>query len=277
MTDEYDRKIKEHYKNVAQEDQLSSSSTMSDAITREIETVAIIEFVRDFLRYQETNESSLVLADVGCGNGYTLSVLHQNFPSLKKIGLEFTEELLGLAQSRFKKEKKVVIEAGDIRKKDMLAKEKYDILICQRVIINLLDTEDQRRALDNIVNCVKPTGVLFFIEAFQKPLSNLNEAREEFDLPPILQAHHNLYLKDDFFNHRDLEKYRTPTWYYSQCHLSTHYFVSRVLHAILIDKKKFLRNSHFVKFFAEALPAAIGDYSQLRFMTYKKKIDTARS
>ena len=75
----------------------------------------------------------------------------------------------------------------------------------------------------------KKNGVIIFIEAFNEGLDNLNLARKEFGLKPLPPAIHNLYLNDDFFETENLE-----TFYNKEASsLSTHYFVSRVLHEIL--------------------------------------------
>jgi hypothetical protein len=36
------------------------------------------------------------------------------------------------------------------------------------------------------------------------------------------------------------------------------------------NRKGFIRNSHFVRFFSAALPDGIGDYSPLRIHTFEK-------
>ena len=53
--------------------------------------------------------------------------------------------------------------------------------------------------------------------------------------------------------------------------LSSHYFVARVLYPALLGDGEIKRNSHFVKFFCEALPPDIGDYAQLRILAFRKE------
>lgn len=80
MEKEYDDKIARHYKDVAQEHGLSSSSTMSDEITRALETEAISQFVGESLRLRQAEGSTepATIMDVGCGNGYTLEHFQTN-------------------------------------------------------------------------------------------------------------------------------------------------------------------------------------------------------
>jgi SAM-dependent methyltransferase len=262
MKREYDAHIVEHYRSVAESDGLSPKATMADEITRRLETEAITtaldEMVVNGLR-------SATIVDVGCGNGYTIAVLAERHPGFAYIGVEYSIELRSLAQSRFLAAPSVSIRAGDIRDARIVA-EPVDFLLCQRVLINLLDPADQACALDNLCAAVKPGGTLLFIEAFQSGLERLNKARREFELPPIPPAHHNLYLADDFFERGEL----VPRGRQAERFLSTHYFVTRVLHPAISGSHPFIRNSEFVRFFSEALPPAIGDYAPLRLKVFQK-------
>ena len=112
----------------------------------------------------------------------------------------------------------------------------------------------------------KKNGVIIFIEAFNAGLNNLNLARKEFGLKSLPPAIHNLYLGDNFFTTENLVEFYNK----EASSLSTHYFVSRVLHEIFIKETNanFTRNSHFVKFFSNGLKDS-GDYSPLNFILSK--------
>jgi len=118
------------------------------------------------------------------------------------------------------------------------------------------------------LSAVSVGGGLLFIEAFTSGADKLNEARGEFDLPPLPTPHHNLYLPDDFFDHQRLMPCRSEGWFVSENQFSTHYFVTRVLHAAMTQEKPFKRNSEFVRFFSAALPPGIGNYSPLRVRAF---------
>ena len=162
------------------------------------------------------------------------------------------------------------IRKGDIRDSDFAPKDSVDILLCQRVLINLLSEEDQKSALGNIINVVASPGItrsggtLLFIESFSSSLAKLNEARAEFELPAIQPAHHNLYLTDDFFETPQLKTLSTNGHLPPPNFLSTHYFVTRVLHPLYLGNKPLRRNSEFVRFFSAALKENVGDYSPLK-------------
>jgi len=264
---EYDLEIKKHYDKVASSDKESSSCTMSDNYIRENETIFIQNIINEFISKATKKNDFFTIIDVGCGNGHSLEVLSNIFPNFQFQGLEFNQSLRKIASNRFTN-KKIAIREGDIRDKKTLPNEKNDILICQRVLINLLDEKDQKLALDNLIDLVKKDGLLIFIESFKSGLKNLNDARKEFELIELPPAHHNLYLNDNFFQNKLIKEFNN-----SQSELlSTHYFVSRVLHETFLkaNKKEFFRNSHFVSFFSKAFPKSIENYSPIKLLSYKK-------
>lgn len=200
----YDELIKEHYDAVAAADGESSASTMADEIIRTKETDAICELVSlvalEHARKLSANageeRNSLAILDVGCGNGFTLQQLQARFPSHKYVGIEQNASLRNIAATRAN------VQAGDIRDLSSISLDggSFDIVVCQRVIINIMDTEDQKKALSNIIALAKPGAALLFIETFRSGLDQLNAARNEFGLSPIPPAIHNLPLPDDFLS-----------------------------------------------------------------------------
>jgi len=271
MIRDYDKTIREHYSGVAKQSGLSSTSTMADETVRAMETEAIQGFVEASLARVRAADPArrATIMDVGCGNGYTLSRLAERFPDQDLAGVEQSDDLRALAQSRFEQLPGVRLMAGDIRDPNFAGGVQADVVLCQRVIINLLSLEDQKLALSNILGAARPGGALLFIECFTSALDRLNEARFEFGLEPVPPAHHNLYLPDDFFQDPRLRPLRAqglaePNF------LSTHYYVTRVLHPVFSPKDKpFKRNSEFVRFFTGALRQNVGDYSPLKLLQFE--------
>jgi len=260
----YDQTILDHYREVAREFGLSANATMADNRTRLLETDLIVSFVRaSLIRAEGRSIEDLIIADVGCGNGYSLGVLHGIDPRPKFIGFEFSPELRALAEARFAGTD-VKIRAADIRERGRMGEPLVDVLICQRVLINLLDRRDQITARDNMIEMLRPGGCILFIEAFDSSLRVLNQARAEFDLDPLPAAHHNLYLPDDFFADPRLRLWRGTAGELSENFLSTHFFVTRVLHPLLLREKEFKRNSLFVSFMSQALRENVGDFSPVK-------------
>jgi hypothetical protein len=101
----------------------------------------------------------------------------------------------------------------------------------------------------------------------------MNQAREDVGLPPIPQAHHNLWFDKGWFSQRvsrhfeaiDLTK--TPELP-QQNFLSSHYFTSRVLYPA-VSKKDPTYNSTFAGFFSFLPP--YGNFSPIQLFVLKKR------
>ena len=273
MRQDYEDKVMKHYTRVAQESGLSASCTMEDEYIREGESRAILRLIE---LAAKSAAASLRVLDVGCGNGYTLRTLAERIRdgglsgSIELLGIEKNHELRQLA-SKMNEGLPVTIAEGDILWAETLgvSQASVDVCLSQRVIINLMDPADQKTALANLMALVRPGGYLLFIECFQDGLDNLNAARREFNLDPNTPAAHNLYLSPGFFNVAGLEAAAPAHWNIPATLFSTHYYVQRVLQSALrgnvID-----RNSNFVRFFSEALPEAVGNYSPIRIHCFRK-------
>lgn len=220
------------------------------------------------MKTKEYPEHSLRVVDVGCGNGYTLSVLKNIFPQHTYWGIEKNDALRQIAAEQLTP-LSISVEKGDILEPLCDTFGKYDIVITQRVVINILDKEDQKKAIKNIKELVKTNGILIMMECFESGLNNLNSARNEFDFPPIAPSYHNLYLTEELVNN-ELSEFKLieddlPPYNF----LSTHYYVTRVLHDLALQGKPFVRNSSFVTFLSSAIPGNIGDYSPIKLYISK--------
>lgn len=268
----YDKVILDHYQGVAKSSGLSAESTMMDLRTRELETNLLSRLYRAAIKRFESSgrkAESLVVADFGCGNGYTLETLSRLDSRPTLIGYEFSPDLRTLAEKRFS-DGSVDIRPVDVRNARTFGSESVDISISQRVLINLLSKEDQVTARDNLVRAASAEGILVFIECFQTGLDALNSARSEFDLKPLPPAHHNLYLDDDFFDDSGLGESAELLPENPKNFLSTHYYVTRVLHELALNGRPFVRNSHFVRFMSQALQQNIGEFSPIRAAIFRK-------
>jgi SAM-dependent methyltransferase len=282
MGRKYDRIILEHYDNEAMTHGLDSTSTMLDATVRERETHLIERFVTlavASLRRQGIHDNRIAICDVGCGNGSTLEVLWRKFPKVGYQGIEFTPSMLKLAQTRCRGVRNVEVSHGDVR--DLKGyKRRFNIVLCQRVIINVLDPVDQQAALGELASIIEDGGYLLSIEAFWEPLANLNAARFEFGQPPLDPSHHNRYLSPDFYSSETslipldgpMLDEGLPIDFLPCNFLSSHYFVSRVIHPLALGPERpFERNSHFVQFLTKAFDRPIGDYSPVKAYAFKKQ------
>jgi len=262
----YDEVILDHYKSVAASDGKFSTSTMKDEHIRKAETDVIENFLNESIKGKD--HRGITIADIGCGNGYTLSKVSEKFPGQTFVGYEYTPELYELARERFVGVDNVSVYKGDIR--ECFDKTNgYDICYTQRVLINLLDKNDQCNAIGNIVDAARAGADLLFVESFQFGLDELNSARKEFMLDPIESAHHNLLLDQEFFDWLK-QKNLSINDTVKNNFLSSYYYVARVLHPHLLGDIKFTRNSHFVKFLSSLINENFGQYSPVQAYAFRK-------
>lgn len=261
---EYEQLILDHYKKVARNNGLASSSTMEDPFIRQSE----IDFFLSSLRAESSKKNRpLRVFDIGCGNGYLLETIARHFPEFTLFGLEFTPELYEQTLSR--NILKLSLRHGDARLKEDYY-EDIDVVITERMVINILDSEHQILVMKNIFNSLRPDGLLLMSESFLEPLNELNDAREEMCLEPIDVSCQNLYLNEALVEHflswgMEEEEGTLPSNY-----LSTQFFVTRILHKSLRPDKGKVKFSRFAKFFTEALPPAVGNYSPILFRSFRK-------
>ena len=260
----YEAHIQAHYKAQAELSGLGKQSTMHDDFIRDSEVRFIVGEVRRILARCGAGGSVL---DLGCGNGYLLSVLEAEFPGVRFHGLEYTPELFALAQSRGLQ--RTTLRQGDCREENFPASS-FDVVVTERVLINLLDRGHQLGAAKRIAETLRPGGAYVMVECFDEPQANLNAARAELCLPPIPPAHHNLYLDEEFCRAMAAFGLVEKEGQLPRNQLSTHYFNARVLHELLLPKGGQIRNTHFVKFFDEALPPDVGNYAAVLFRLFEK-------
>lgn len=61
----------------------------------------------------------------------------------------------------------------------------FDVVVSERVIINLLDPAQQVAAFGEVARVLCPGGLFTAVEGFKSGLENLNRARADFLLAPI--------------------------------------------------------------------------------------------
>ena len=229
------------------------------------ESDAILSAVSHWLQVANKRPESVSIGDFGCGNGTTLALLANSFPSSRVCGVEYNRELLSIAQAV----PNVEVVWGDLVDAASLPSDKLDVIILQRVLHVILNQAAQVVALENVINLLKPGGLLVTIEAFDSGLQLMNECRAEFNLPPAKMPHHNLFLSDDFFlNSGRLEKVDCGI---SEHFLSTHYYLSYVVYPALAAATggEFNRNSIFVAMMGQMLPN-VGNIGSNRFLTFQR-------
>jgi ubiquinone/menaquinone biosynthesis C-methylase UbiE len=265
--------IREHYRQQAEKHGASPLSTMEDEIVRARELELMVHLLAATGR--ASRKKSRRVLDLGCGNGHALEVVGRAHPGNRYWGLDFSKELLAVARAR--KLRGCDLRLGDARSLPYETGS-FDVVYTERCLINILDWDGQRKALDEIGRVLRPGGYYLMIECFTDGLENNNRARREVGLPDIEEAYHNRYLEKSQFlsavkgsflmvEPQSLDRYARG-YQFRDNFLSSHYFVSRVLYPAVL-KGDVVRNSEFIKFFSFLPP--VGNYSAIQAHVLKRK------
>ncbi len=251
---------------------LLPTSSMADQTIRNAE----VEFFCKEIEMLYRKKKDLRVFEAGPGNGYLLSILKERFPKIKLFALEFSPELYQLILSRDLKGLKV--KCGSICKENDIPEEwgKFDVIICERVIINILNRKDQYLACHNIAQRLLKKGYFIMSESFKEPLQNLNNARSDFSLTPIEESPHNDYLSEKFIEKWCAQEKLREISGQSRTHfLSTHFYLTRIIHEGLRhlgEKNNEIRPkfAHLLTFLEAAFPPAVGQFSPILFRVFQK-------
>lgn len=144
-------------------------------------------------------EPGMELLDIGCGDG--VSTVHYAERVQWCVGLERSAHLREKAASRLANAGigRVEIHDGDVLELGDYAAQ-FDVVVTQRVLINLVSWEQQQRAIQQIRNTLRPGGLYVMIENTYEGHDRLNDVRQRVGLPKISKHWHNLYLHE-----RDME------------------------------------------------------------------------
>jgi len=252
-----DEIVSKHYLEEAQEQQLKPTSTMPDQNVRRLEIQNIVKYLND-------GEKCL---EVGCGNGYA-SIMISKIKQLELSSIDATEELIKLAKKQSTQGVKgtVNFSFGDILKFDTI--NSFDTVFSIRCIINILNWDEQKKALSNMARSIRNNGRIVLLETFSDGLEELNKAREELGLPPIKAAAFNLHLdKQNVVRH--LKNFGFEL-FIEDNFLSTYYFGTRVIYPALAKacNCKLVFNSKIDEFFS--LMPSYGNLAHIKILGFKK-------
>jgi ubiquinone/menaquinone biosynthesis C-methylase UbiE len=168
----------------------SPAASWSDTMAIEIE-------IKEICKHLTDGDKAL---DVGCANGYSTV----RFASQKHInirGIDFVPQMIELARLRASKlhknvQNRLTFEIGDITDlKESTGK--YDKVIATRVLINLVEWDNQVRAIHECARVLKRGGLLLLSEATLQGWQQMNKFRQEWGLSAIPMPHFNQYLDQD--------------------------------------------------------------------------------
>lgn len=262
--------ILEHYANVAKQYGLSPQSTIEDQVIREAETEFFKKAIGKILKGLDHMSRPIRVLDIGCGNGITIELLSKSFPRIQFTGIEFSPDLFELCLQRKLPHEKVKFIQGDMRDPTTFSDAPFDIIYSQRSVINILGKQKQVLSLKNLAHALSDQGHYLLSESFYESWAALNHARFEFKMEEVPISKHNLFLTESRL--QTLTKFKMCEYHHSfgRHHLSTHFYLTRVLHPLLKRPGDRSVAPHFVKFLSQGIGPNIGQYSPIQFRWFEK-------
>ena len=248
--------------------QLDTSATTNDVYLRELEISTIIQTLHEIRMSENKN-----ILDVGCADGYFMLKAADAFPKSKFLGVDYSENMIKLANDRLNSSpelrnrvKFMVGDATDIKK--TCGKLTFDVILSDRLLINLDSVGTQVNAITEIAECLKEGGFYIAIENFIEGHQSMNKARRHVGLPEIPLRWHNLFLiKEDFLkNVKHFFKIIAFTDF-----ASSYYFATRVVYAKMCQMRGEEPDyKHDIHKLSVKLPW-IGEFSPLKMIVLCKK------
>lgn len=135
--------------------------------------------------------------DVGCSNGSSTKELQSKVNACFH-GIDYSEKAINKA--KLKQNDKLTFSCCNIL--DFEMNSVFDKVISIRCIINLMNSDDQIKAIKNIHTSLKPDGIYIMNECFIDGFENLNRARILFGLKPLPTPKHNNYIDNNIFEEK---------------------------------------------------------------------------
>ncbi|MDP2633040.1 MAG: class I SAM-dependent methyltransferase [Candidatus Curtissbacteria bacterium] len=213
----------------------------------EIETVC---------RYLKSTDE---LVDIGCGDGEATAVYSQKVK--KCTGYELSSFLRKKAAETIKRSglKNTTIKAGDILKMKKIP-EKPDVVVTQRLLINLASWNEQKEAIENIYRMLKPGGLYIMIENTNDAYLALNDMRHQVGLQAIPIHWHNL-----FFDYDELMSFIKDKFQLLNFHdFGLYYFLTRIYAPMFLSFSGFGKNAKKDPLFDLSDKAAMDVYNKFK-------------
>lgn len=134
------------------------------------------------------------ILDAGCGEGEG-TLVYAEIEGTQVQAVDFSETRLKKAKERLAGRDNVRFKQVDFLE-DYELDGDYDIIVSQRLLINLTEWELQKKVLLDFKEMLKAGGKLLMMEGSQEGVDELNVFRATYGLKPIPVRWHNLFFKD---------------------------------------------------------------------------------
>ena len=266
---ELSRKIKQYWDERAKETEpASAQATTYDVFLRDLEIAKFKQKISDASLPQGST-----IVDLGCGDGYATVNIAVAFPSLRFIGVDWSGDMLALAQNRCSDHsglsERISFRQGDMRRLSAaLQADKFEVFLTSRSLINLMYSEEQYDVIAQIAKHLKSGGYYFGIENFMQGQRNFNQLRTAMGLPEIPVRWHNHFFDEDEYIARTAEHFDSLMF---DSFLSSYYLATRVIYSaachLVGEEPDYFHPIHRT---AGKLPP-IGDFCPIRLVSMRRK------
>lgn len=250
--------IKKFWDKQAEEYQQQGEATNPDIIDMELEIENIANYIKDGAK----------VLDIGCGNGYS-TIKFAKRRNIEITGIDYSDEMISQANIALEKldnnlKKRIKFEKGDILTIDY--NREFDTVITCRCLINLINFNEQKQAIKNILQALKKNGLYIMCENTLDGLNKINSMRKLVGLNEIPMRWHNQY-----FNEKSLCNFLKQQFQILEINNfeSLYFIASRVFNAKLTPRNKEPDYLAEINKIAAKLPS-VGDYAPTKIFLLKK-------
>ena len=209
----------------------------------------------------------MTMHEVGCGNGYSTERFREFVRHVDAF--DYSENMLARARARVGETNNRFIHDNLLAPEHLSGP--YDLVLCVRVLINLRDLGEQRRALRNLASLVGPNGLLVIVEGFVEGFTALSELRKQVGLPAVTPAKINFYSSLDDV----LPELSGEFTLEDRFHLGAYDYLTRVLYPLVAGPENAKHNSIFSEkcqqLAREFNPDCFESFSRVRGLIFRKK------
>lgn len=249
-------------------------SQRAASVANDVEVNIMDVFQRD-LEYDHVCsylQREMRVLEVGCGNGFSTNRFRDLVNHIDAF--DYSEEMIRRAREAFGETNNRFVHDNVLAPRHLTGP--YDAILCVRVLINLRDLEEQRRALRNLVPLLAQAGRLILVEGFTDGFASLNGLRAKVSLPPLEPAAINFYSSSEALL-RDLER---ELFLVDEFHLGAYDYLTRVVYPLMIRPEAPRHNTEFSERSAALArahnPDCLREFSRVRGFVFAKTSTASR-
>jgi SAM-dependent methyltransferase len=228
-----------------------------DIFQREIEYDYVCQYLEPEMR----------ILEVGCGNGFSTERFR---PLVEHVdAFDWAEDMIARAKATVGETNNRFLHDNVLDPQHIEGP--YDAIVCVRVLINLVDLDQQRTAVANLARLTRSGGQLILAEGFTDGFDGLNKLRSKVGLAPIEPAKINFYSSladlqpalDESFEPMD------------SFHLGAYDYLTRVMYPLVVGADNVKHNTNFSERCSELArafnPDAFEPLSRMRGLVLRRK------